>query len=198
MYTSSPDVAVSREGQVYIATDFLVSRVTTMGDLKPVAGTGKRPPGADCCPAPDLGDFPRPGTSSPLPHLSGIAATPSGGVVVATENAVMELDLSGALHLVADPATTAEEGAIEAVHVDEDGSVGVGSHLGPVEVTDAGDVLVGDLAKKRILRIRDGRSTVFVADSSYLSLVRGSALLADDAGLLVRRQGDLAVYGLPD
>jgi hypothetical protein len=198
-FTSWPAVAVGPEGEVYIATDFLVSRVTGAGNLEPVAGTGQRPPGPDF-PLPDPGTFPRPGTSAPLTHLSGIAATPSGGVVITTESAVLELDPSGTLHLVADPATTAgQDGAIEALHVDEGGSVGVGSHLGAVEVTDAGDILVSDQAKKRILRIHDGRSTVFVTDSAYLSLSRGHAFLADDAGLLLHRDGgqSLAVLGLP-
>jgi hypothetical protein len=197
-YTPTPGVAVSRQGDVYVATDFLVSRVAAAGKLQPVAGTGKAASNGKTYPPPDLGNFPRPGTAAPLTHLRGIAATPSGGVVMTTESVVLELDPSGTLHLLADPETTAgQEGAIEALHVDDGGVVGAGSHLTAPAVTASGDVLIGDSDRQRILRIGKGTSRVLVIGPS--SINPGNALTADGRGLLVRQVGDpdLALLSLP-
>ncbi len=199
-FTFTPAVTVSRQGEVYIATGFLVSRVTAAGEVEAVAGTGEAASKGRSYPPPDLGDFPRPGASSPLPNVSEIAATPSGGVVITVTSAVLELDPSGTLNLIADPRTTAgQDGAIEARHMDDTGAE-AGSVLGAVEVTAAGDVLVSDVPQRRIIRIRDGRATVFarVEEPSYMSLSRGHAFLPDEAGLLVHEGGgqNLAVLGL--
>ena len=114
---------------------------------------------------------------------------------------MLELSPTGILHLVADPETTAgQDGAIEALHNDDTGAE-AGSHLHTPAVVDSGDILVSDTGKKRILRIHDGRSAVFLTDPYYVSVSLGHALLADRAGLLVRvheeRGHNLAVFGFP-
>lgn len=107
----APDVAVSDSGEVFVGTNFLVSRVTDGGELEPLVGTGEGD-GQDY-PVPDPGSFPRPGTSAPLTRLGGLAVTPSGTLVLTTFQTVLELDASGTLRLLANPETTAgQEGAV--------------------------------------------------------------------------------------
>jgi hypothetical protein len=202
-FTYAPAVTISDGGEVFVATDFLVSRLTAAGELDPVAGTGEGT--GQSYPPPDPGTFPRPGTSAPLTRVSGIAAAPSGALVITTGLSVLELDPSGTLRLVADPETTAgQDGAFQPRTYNQDG-IEVGSTIAGVQVTGAGDVLVSDFLigadgdRKRILGIRDGRLNVLLEHETYLSPSRGSALFPDDAAVLLMQDGGraIAVYGLP-
>ena len=198
----APDVSVSDTGEVFVGTDFLVSRVTATGDLEPIIGTGEGD--GRNRPLPGTGTFPRAGTSAPLTSVTGIAATPSGTLVLTSFLKVMEWDPSGTLRLLADPGTPAgQEGAIqERTFAPGDGRIG--SVIGHPHVTDDGDILIGELldtgdaTTERLLAIRNGRSTVLAELEDFLSPNPGSALFPGDAAILLRDGGrSLALYGLP-
>ncbi len=200
----APEVTVSDSGDVFVGTDFLVSRVTASGELEPVVGTGEGD--GQAYPLPDPGTFPRPATSAPVTKVSGIAATPSGTVAITSFQTVMEWDPSGTLRLLANPETTAgQEGAIQTRTFTQNGGE-IGSYIGGPHVTDTGDVLLGEYLsaddpadiRNRLLAIRDGRSSVLAELDEFLSPNPGSALFPDDSAVLLRDGGrSLAVYGLP-
>jgi hypothetical protein len=183
-FMGAPAVTVGVEGEIYVATDYRISTVAADGTLATIAGTGEEYRYNTSGPV----ELPRPATSAALPEVRDIRALPSGGLLVSTKSSVLTLK-SGTLDLLADWKTTSgQEGAINRDH-----------WLSSLEVLPTGEVLVSDLPGKRILRLHDGQSTVFLTDSSYLLMAYAASVLADGTGLLVRQDGGqaLAVYGLP-
>ena len=197
-----PKVAVSNTGEVFVGTDFLVSRVTPEGDLEPLAGTGEGD--GQAYPLPDPGMFPRAGTSAPLTKVGGLAATPSGTLVLTTFQTVLELDASATLRLLADPATTAgQDGAI--VKRTFSGSFEVGSFFVGLHVTEAGEILVSenlaaedDDDRQRLLSIRGGQSTVVLDLEDALYLPDGQSYFPGDEAVVLDSYDGIVVYGLPD
>jgi hypothetical protein len=200
----APGVSVSDTGDVFVGFDFLVSRVTATGELEPLVGTGEGD--GQVYPLPDPGTFPRPATSAPVTKVSGIAATPSGTLAITSFQTVMEWDPPGTLRLLANPETTAgQEGAIQKRTFTQNGGE-IGSFIGGPNVTDAGDILLGEYLgaddpadiRNSLLAIRNGRSTVLAELEDFMSPNPGSALFPGDAAILLRDGGrSLALYGLP-
>jgi hypothetical protein len=175
-------VAVDQSGEVFLATGYAISTVSADGTLKTIAGTGEEYRYQTNGPV----ELPRPATSAPLPDVRDIQALPSGDVLLTTKSSVLRLE-DCTRHLLADGETTSGQ----------QGAINRDSWLGGLAVLPSGDVLVSDLPGKRILRLHDGQSSVFLTDESYLTTDWATPALADGSGLLVHREETLAVYGLP-
>jgi hypothetical protein len=183
-YRLFPSVAVAGDGDVYVASDASVWRATPDARLVLVAGAPQSFFGAIEQPASQLGRLPRRAISDAFPPLGAVATTADGRLIVTTGASVLKVDRAGTLRLLAAPGTTQGQ----------DGAIDAGSVLTGVAVTRNGDILLGDTAKRRVLRMHAGRITVLAqGTSSLLSLDPASSRL------LVTQAGGkaLAVLDLP-
>jgi hypothetical protein len=188
------DADVAPDGTLYVATGAAAFRVIS-GRLEMVAGTGEELADGQSFPVPDLGPFPRPATSQPLPLLRGMATSPDGDLLLVSQSAVFAVDPGGTMRMIADPVTTrGQRAAIVARH--EANSAVEGSILTGIAVTETGDLLVGDTAGRRVIRIRDGQTSLLAGGVASMPLGDPLDTLRDQ--LFIRTYGDgaLAVLGV--
>jgi hypothetical protein len=188
------DVDVARDGTLYVQTDAAAFRVSS-GRLEMVAGTGEELAGGEGYPVPDPGTFPRPATSQPLPFLRGMEPSPDGDLLLVSQNAIFAVDPSGTIRLIADPVTTRGQRAAIVARHEVNGAV-EGSMLTGIAVTETGDLLVGDTAKRRVIRLRDGQTSLLA--SGVASMPLGDPLDTERDQLFLRPyvDGALAVLGI--
>jgi hypothetical protein len=188
------DATVARDGTLYVKTDASVFRVRA-GHLEIVAGTEEVLADGQTFPPPDIGPFPRPATSQPLPLLTGLTLSPDGDLLAATASAILGIDQTGDMRIVADSETTkGQPAAISPLH-EVEGAV-VGSAITGIAATGTGDLLLSDTGLQRVIRISGGKVSVVVQDVAAMS--PGEPFDANTSQLLLLEEAGskLAILGL--
>lgn len=184
----SPVPAYGPSGTLYVAVGGSVYAYPPGESAQLIAGIPVEEQGPD---EPQLGEFPRPATSQPLPLVRSMVVGDDGTVYLGFQHTLLALS-DGQLTVFADERTPSQDGGDNLIVVPtwrEDGTFR-GTFLTSLALDADKAVLVSDSGHQRILRIARGKAEVLIDDASSLSNGSRVSDTGQDILLFFRGGGD--------